>query len=255
MSRPITEYRCLLISPGDVTEEREGLAKAVDRWNAQVGDALDARVRLVRWETDRVPDASAPPQQVLNRQIVDESDFEIALFWARLGTPTGTHAAGSLEEIEQLQRRGARVLIYFKNAPVPQELLKDDQYARVSEFKTKMEKKGLLGTFSGTNDLVQPVLLHLTGVVADLLKRDRAQPQPDENKQAVLTAPKPDVRAAGLRDGQILTGRISVTNNDPQRAALFPIRDNAGEREVQFFPRGQPVQAWQYQIGDCSNGR
>jgi hypothetical protein len=61
--------------------------------------------------------------------------------------------------------------------------------------------------------------------------------------------------AAGLRDGQILTGRISVTNNDPQRAALIAIRDNAGEREVQFFPRGQPVQAWQYQIGDCSNGR
>ncbi len=100
----------------------------------------------MRWETDGVPDASAPPQQVLNRQIVDESDFGVALFWARLGTPTGTHAAGSLEEIEQLQRRGARVLIYFKNAPVPQELLKDDQYARVSEFKIKMEKEGLLGT-------------------------------------------------------------------------------------------------------------
>ena len=61
--------------------------------------------------------------------------------------------------------------------------------------------------------------------------------------------------AAGLRDGQILTGQISVTNNDPQLAALFGIRDNAGERQVQFFPRGQPVQVWQYQIGDCSAGR
>jgi len=61
--------------------------------------------------------------------------------------------------------------------------------------------------------------------------------------------------AAGLRDGQILTGRLSVSNNDSQRAALFGIRDDAGEREVQFFPRGQPVQAWQYQIGDCSNWR
>jgi hypothetical protein len=36
--------------------------------------------------------------------------------------------------------------------------------------------------------------------------------------------------AAGLRDAQILTGRISVTNNDPQRAALVGIRDDAGER-------------------------
>ena len=114
MSRPITEYRCLLISPGDVAEEREGLAKAVDRWNAQVGDALDARVRLVRWETDGVPDASAPPQQVLNRQIVDESDFGVALFWARLGTPTGTHAAGSVGNAipDRKSNRGAVCLPY-----------------------------------------------------------------------------------------------------------------------------------------------
>jgi hypothetical protein len=59
----------------------------------------------------------------------------------------------------------------------------------------------------------------------------------------------------GLRDGQILTGRISVTNNDPQQAALFGIRDDVGEREVQFFPKGRPMQAWQYQVVDCSNGR
>jgi hypothetical protein len=61
--------------------------------------------------------------------------------------------------------------------------------------------------------------------------------------------------AAGLRDGQILSGRISVTNNDPQQAAVFGIRDAAGEREVQFFPQGRPLQAWQYQVGNCSNGR
>jgi hypothetical protein len=60
--------------------------------------------------------------------------------------------------------------------------------------------------------------------------------------------------AAGLRNGQILTGRISVTNNDPQRTALFGIRDDAGDREVHFFPVGRPAQAWQYQIGDCGNG-
>jgi len=61
--------------------------------------------------------------------------------------------------------------------------------------------------------------------------------------------------AAGLRDGQVLHGRISVWNNDSQRAAVFGIRDDAGEREVQFFPKGASVQAWQYQIANCVNGR
>jgi hypothetical protein len=49
---------------------------------------------------------------------------------------------------------------------------------------------------------------------------------------------------------------MSVTNNDLQRAAVFGIRDDAGEREVQFFPKGRPVQAWQYQyqMADCVSG-
>ena len=61
--------------------------------------------------------------------------------------------------------------------------------------------------------------------------------------------------AAGLRDGQELSGRISVTNNDPQEPALFGIRDTAGAREVRFFPKGASVQAWQYQMGVCPDGR
>jgi hypothetical protein len=58
-----------------------------------------------------------------------------------------------------------------------------------------------------------------------------------------------------LREGQILTGRTSVANNDPQRAALIGMRDDAGERVVEFFPKGVPVEAWQYQVADCAAGR
>jgi predicted metalloprotease with PDZ domain len=58
--------------------------------------------------------------------------------------------------------------------------------------------------------------------------------------------------AAGLRDGQVLSGRVSVSNNDPDRLALFTIRDDAGVREISFYPRGPMVQAWQYRMTpDC----
>src|SRR5262245_56094076 len=99
MPKTVLEFRCLLISPGDVTLERDAVSDAVTRWNAQVGEALGARVHVVRWETHGVPDASAPAQEVLNRQIVDDCDIGIAVFWARLGTPTGEHQSGSIEEI------------------------------------------------------------------------------------------------------------------------------------------------------------
>jgi hypothetical protein len=120
MPGTVTEYRCLLISPSDVEEEREALLEVVARWNAHDGKALGARVELVRWETHAVPDSGQPAQASLNRQIVDECDFGIAVFWARLGTPTASEHSGSIEEINRLKARGANVLVCFNAAPVPQ---------------------------------------------------------------------------------------------------------------------------------------
>ena len=195
MSKRTIEYRCLLISPSDVDEERAAVADMIDRWNAQVGESHDASVRLVMWETHAVPDVSAPAQEVLNRDIVDECDFGIAVFWTRLGSPTTIHESGSIEEIERLRQRGARVLVYMSSAPIPQERLKDDQYHRLSEFRKRLRNEGLLGTYHNVADLREQILLHTTTVIIDLLQKDRGQPSPDAATQTgVLTAPKPDVR-------------------------------------------------------------
>jgi hypothetical protein len=196
MAKRVVEYRCLLISPGDVEQQRAAVVEAIDRWNALVGAALDARVHLVRWETHGVPDASAPPQEVLNRQIVDECDFGIAVFWTRIGTATTTQPSGSIEEIERLRERGARVLVYVSSAPIPQDRLKDDQFQRLSEFKKRLQQEGLLGSYQDTADLRQQIPLHVTAVVAELLQKDRGQPSPGVSgpTSGVLTAPKPDVR-------------------------------------------------------------
>src|SRR5262245_17898916 len=125
MSKTVIEYRCLLISPSDVDAERDAISDVVQLWNAQVGEALNARVQLIRWETHSVPDASGAPQDILNRQIVDDSDLAIAVFWTRLGTPTAEHQSGSMEEIHRLRERGVRVLIYFSTAEIPQAALRD----------------------------------------------------------------------------------------------------------------------------------
>lgn len=169
MAKRILAYRCLLISPGDVDEERDAVTEMIDRWNAQVGAALDARVDLVRWETHSVPDVSAPAQEVLNRQIVDECDFGVAIFWTRVGTATTTHASGSIEEIDRLRQRGARVLVYISSAPIPQERLVDDQYERLKALKERLSNEGLLGTYRDVPDLREKIPLHLTSVITELL--------------------------------------------------------------------------------------
>src|SRR5205085_2330653 len=111
------------------------------------------------------------------------------------------HASGSLEEIDRLLARGARVLMYFCSADVPQSLLQDEQYDQLQAFKARMRPRGLLGQYSEISNLREQVALHLTTVVADLLARDRGQPAPAEGAPEmlrgapkVITAPRPDIR-------------------------------------------------------------
>src|SRR5215831_1774471 len=176
MAKNIVEFRCLLISPSDVTEERDAISDVVTKWNAQVGDVVKARIELVRWETHSVPDGAAPPQSVLNQQIVHECDFGIAVFWTRVGTATADHPSGSIEEIQKLRARGDRVMVYFGTAPIPQDALKDDQFSRLQQFKEEFQ--ALAGSYGSVSDLREQVQLHLTKVVSGLLEQERGQPSP-----------------------------------------------------------------------------
>ena len=166
----------------------------VERWNAHIGKALNTRLSLVKWESNAVPDSARPPQTSLNAQIVDDSDFGIAVFWSRIGTPTDEADSGSVEEVRRLSERGARVLVYFGTADVPQSALLDDQFKRLQEFKEDFRKRAFVATYDDPNDLVEKVQLHLTSLVAELLQRDRGQPIPVPDVPGVLTAPRPDVR-------------------------------------------------------------
>src|SRR5258708_20878205 len=102
MPEQISEYKCLLISPGDVTDERNALTNMMNSWNAQIGMALNVRVELVRWELHGTPDMSAPAQAVLNKQLLDTCELAVAVFWSRIGTATQDYESGSVEEIYRL---------------------------------------------------------------------------------------------------------------------------------------------------------
>lgn len=171
--KQIVEYRCLLISPGDVTEERDALTKLVGDWNAQIGKGLGVRVELVRRESHATPDISGAPQDVINSQLVGYCDLGIAVFWSRLGTPTATHPSGSVEEVYRLIQRGARVMVYFSEHPIPQSALRDDQFAKLQEIRQRFQEQGLLATYSDADHLCRQVQLHLTNVVTALLAKDR----------------------------------------------------------------------------------
>jgi len=272
MPRMVTEYRCLLISPGDVERERDTLLEVVAVWNAHIGKALDARLELVRWETHAVPDSGEAAQASLNRQIVDQCDLGIAVFWARLGTPTGSEASGSIEEIKRLRARGANVLVYFNAAPVPQEALQDDQFDQLQAVKQELGQSALFSDYNGLGDLREQVLLHLTTTVATMLGAAREPPPPaavtpgivappledhttparPSARPGVVTSSAPDVRVevrtgfAGLRHGfpsfgvrrqtQIVLA-VLVQNHSPQVVYISSVVLELRSRERVFFER------------------
>lgn len=193
MPTQVIEYKCLLISPSDVSEERDALTELATLWNAQIGAGLGARVNLVRWESHAVPDMGTPAQEAINSQLVRDCDLGIAVFWSKLGTATAKHPSGSAEEIFELLQKGARVLVYFCNRPIPQSALYDDQFAKLKDLKETFQKQGLYAEFSDLANLKEQVQLHLTNVLSQLLAKDRGATDFIPSS-GTLTAPTPDVR-------------------------------------------------------------
>lgn len=214
MPKQVVEYKCLLMSPSDVSEERDSLTSLVASWNAQVGLGLDARVELVRWESHAVPDMSMPAQEAINTQLLKDCDFGIAVFWSNLGTATAKHPSGSVEEIFELLQKEARVLVYFCNRPIPQAALRDDQFVKLQETKKSFTEQGLYAEYSDVANLREQVQLHMTNIVSQLLAKDRGATT-FLPTSGTLTAPTPDLRVVAnpgfLKDYNPYSGGVTKT--------------------------------------------
>src|SRR5260221_14550311 len=105
---------------------------------------------------------SQPAQAALNEQLLDDCELAIAVFWTRAGTATHDYESGSVEEIEQLLKRGVRVLIYFCERDIPQATLTDEQFQRLQSLRKNYSGRGLVWTYTDVQSLREQVTLHLT---------------------------------------------------------------------------------------------
>ena len=254
MPQQTTTFRLLLISPGDVAEEREVVIAVIERWNATIGISLSAHVVTRRWEVAR-PEMGAPPQDVINEQIVDDADFGVAIFWARLGSPTEHHPSGSAEEVARLVARGAKVMVYFSAKPVPHALLKDDQYDKLQVLRATYEKAGLLATFEDAGQLAGNGQGARVGP-RDRVPQERAGEQPcrargrrcsrvsreHEDRQPDVEAIRPRGSASGV---QARARGVGCGEHDseaacpPLHAGGGPIRDDVRGPPARDDPRAR----------------
>jgi hypothetical protein len=107
------------------------------------------------------------PQAIINRTVLAECDLLVAVFWTRLGSPTGEAPSGTVEEIEEHLRAGKPTMIYFSNAPVRPDSIDENQYRALREFRADCERRGLIETFESLSELEEKVRRQLTQLVLD----------------------------------------------------------------------------------------
>jgi len=152
MSYAANVYQVIIASPGDVPRERQLAREIVFEWNSVNSRFKKICLQPVGWEYDSTPEMGDRGQEFINKQILEDSDLLIGIFWTRIGSPTGDTISGSVEEIEKHIEQGKPAMLYFSNTPVMPDSINQEQYSKLKEFKEECLKKGLVETFDSIED-------------------------------------------------------------------------------------------------------
>lgn len=141
-------FSILIASPSDVIDEREIAVRTIQEWNDLHSNNRQIVLLPMRWETHSSPEYGTRPQEVINRQIVDQADLLIGIFWTRLGSPTGIKDSGTLEEIERVANSSKPVMLYFSKKTKDPDDIDTEQLIKLREFKKKTYPDSLIETFN-----------------------------------------------------------------------------------------------------------
>ena len=168
MAKNIIEYDILISCPGDVIEEIDSVNEAINKFNDLYTKVLKIRLTSKHWSKDSYNQSGGKAQSLLNKQLVNECDAAVAIFWTRFGTPTDKYGSGTEEEISELIESGKQVFMYFSSKPIPPDDLLEDkkrkQYEKVKAYQQRYaeEGKGIYSTFVSTEDFQDKLFAHLS---------------------------------------------------------------------------------------------
>ncbi|MGB9094064.1 MAG: hypothetical protein WCB93_08105, partial [Gallionella sp.] len=144
-------YNVLIASPSDVELERKIIVELLHEWNAANSAKRHIALMPVMWETHSGPELNSRPQDVINREVVDDCDLAIGVFWSRLGTPTDDAESGTIEEITRMGTAQKLVMLYFSNKELPYDH-DADQLVKVKAFKGQCFKNGYVEQYQSLEE-------------------------------------------------------------------------------------------------------
>lgn len=232
-----------LCCPGDIQREVVIAREVIAGWNQQNEESTGNRIEIFHWSTDCAPTMEERGQAAINRKLIDDSDIIIAVFWTRLGTPTGLAGSGTEEEITRAMARDIRVMPYFSKLESPYTVPDPKQLLKLEAFRTKMRDTGLPWTFNSRQDFRKMLANHLDIAVREVAGKRQKSKKP---------AKKKGISQKSEGDGNIQSaGDNNVFNINTQKKPSISIERNLDH----ISPAEQKMVAdWIRELAEASTG-
>lgn len=235
----------------------------IQEWNAIHAEDRKVVLMPIGWETHSSPEMSDRPQAIINKQLLKTCDLLVAVFWTRLGSPTGIAASGTVEEINEHLAAGKPAMIYFSAVPVRLDSVNHEQYDRLQRFKEELRQRGLIDEYDDLTTFREKFSRHLAQTVIrqfanegnetelDRLPVEEPVPAVSESARDLLLEATHDPNGVIMRLGTMggthvqTNGRNFVELPDARSAAHWRgavdelnniglVEDRAGKGEVFF---------------------
>lgn len=161
MPQKTTTYDILISCPSDVAPYVEYIKRAVNSFNNGYGKNCNISLRTRYWKDDGFSESGGMPQDLLNKQLVDDADMGVAVFWTRFGTKTQNYGSGSEEEIEKMISDKKQMFIYFMGKAVELSEINTREIEKINRFKEKYKDRGVYYDVNNEVELEQKFRDHL----------------------------------------------------------------------------------------------
>lgn len=233
MYKQIFEFALVIAGPSDANAQRSIVFDAIEAWNKAHSAQMGLRIRAVGWE-EALPSLAGDAQSIINREFGENYAALIAVFKARLGTPTprSPKGSGTAEEIDLATSVCGHVIVFFYEGPAELGKVIGKDLVRLQNHKSALQKRGLLGSYISDEDLRSKVDLYLAKLAYEFQAQvqavhsdasdQRNHPRPED--EAILKI-LPGENDAGLWITNVVDGLRAQVRYQIQNIGRAPARD------------------------------
>jgi hypothetical protein len=250
MSYTAQVVKVMIASPSDVADERQLVRDVIQEWNTIHSENCKLVLMPVGWETHSVPEMGNRPQAIINKQLLETCDLLVAVFWMRLGTPTGVADSGTVEEINKHLASAKPAMIYFSAVPGNPDRVDREQYEKLRAFKDDLRSRGLFDEYENVITFRTKFARHLAQrVIASFLggeyagELDRSLPA---ERPLDLTEAACDLLAEAVQDRDGIIIQMHTMDG-------FDVRTN--DRSFVELGSGRSAARWRAAVDELHNLR